>query len=215
MHECPTATINVADATETGRTIDVCHMFASMDLIEGRMYAQSNGSHNCNILEDIFTWAGDMQQEYEDLSSKDFDFSNYNLYKDSLILSRSKFSFSNLLADIDSINIALNYIRNGVNFQYAVNNYYSNNTSFNSRKQRFITTVIQHNRDQFPFTGYNVFKAKVYDFMRLKLNSDYSITVPGDGTEYVRYYLLSNSRNTAMSNRISFANGVISFFGGN
>ncbi len=216
MHHSSSISLNVSDATETGRTIDLCHMFASIDLVEGRMYAQPNGSHNCNILEDLFTWAGDMQTEYQRLSGEtEFDFSNYDFFSDSLMVGNSSFSFSDLLADIDSISIVLNYIRRGSNFQYAINDYYSVNTTFNSRKQRFTTTVIQHNRDQFPFTGYNVFKAKVYDFMRLKFNADYSITDPGDGNEYIRYLLLGNSRNTAMSNRINFAKSIISFFGGN
>lgn len=211
-HNVVTEHFGVNDPTENNQKIDLCHMFASIDLIDGSNYS-ANHAHNCNILEDIFTWGGDMQTEFRRLYDQQSSaLYNYDFLNNSLENPDSYFPFSDLLADIDALNIALNLTGNGFDFQFSFNIYYAINTSFSSRKQRFVSNVIQHNRDSFNFVGYDVFRAKVYDFMRLRLNGNGSISDSEDGNEYMRYLLLSTSRNAPLSQRLCFANSIIDFF---
>lgn len=185
--------------------IDLTHMFATID----GSYSNTGGilEFSYGFQKDLSGWAGDLQtyarndifgfqeenlENYDYNTNIDDDVIDFNEFNNIL---QGTFSNEDMLADIDGLNIAVNYLDDGYSVSYAIAKYYedinSDNLYGNNRYWRFVQSIASDteiNDDDIEYKFmYEVYKSMAYTllFSGDLIENRISITDP-------TYYLLRN-----------------------
>lgn len=163
------------------RKIDLIHMFASMDacynwtLLDGvkRIYVPCLYPE---LLHDLASWGGDLQQAVYALQSKledkDANFTIQKLDKYNfmtIMLGNYGCSESDIIADIDAVNITTLYLKGPGKTSDALSDYYGSTYSDENRFSRFIDAVLTDQNNKWDGTRNERFKKEIYDVLGLSI----------------------------------------------
>lgn len=198
------------DPVNSYSSIDLMHLFASMDGIY-------NGTYSALYMPNMISLAGDLQTLSAEISKNNInvnliydEINLWNVYQninmdfcDIIEFSDCSFSEEDLLADIDATNIVQGLINGepsctSSGFCYfvddyntissAVSGYYniinSDNSTYSNRYKMFFTTSNMRNGELLNDNLYDALKSEVYDQVYVKENSD--------GTFSSKVIILSN-----------------------
>ena len=166
----------------TGRhRIDLIHMFASMDacydwtLFDGakRIYVPCVYPE---LLHDLASWGGDLQQAVHALQSRiddkedEFTLAKLDKYNfKTIMLGDYDCSESDIIADIDAVNITDLYLNGPGRTSDSLASYYGSTYSDESRFSKFIDAVLNDKNKQWVGERNERFKKEVYDVLGLSI----------------------------------------------
>lgn len=155
--------------TVNNANIDLIHLFASIDAISNNTGANdlAYALLSPNTFRFVASWAGDLQSLCASISSYSEEYmTNFDIVEDAFEHS-APFSYSDLYADIDAINIATNLNLSTLNsIALVVSNYYQSLTQ-NSRYSNFVYNIDSVYSSNFESVEEN-FKACVFELVDLK-----------------------------------------------
>lgn len=217
FHHSPTdqEKFNVVSPYHSDKTIDVCHLIASIDGISSwpeffGVDAYDN-RYMYGVFDDIFSWAGDLQTGYANYmktnGSVPDDFSFESLLNDQ----DSYFPYEDFVADMIATEVAFSMkTRSGDTlYQGLFNNNYWYDTyletvgSFTCELERFnYENLTSH--DEFD----QIYKDKIYSFMGVKLDENGTLIEFGDGEKMIKYYLMT-LENPDPNMRLDYRHGYV------
>ena len=187
------------DPVKSYRGIDLIHMFAVMDAAyENTLdigFVSPSVPLGDEYVMDLASWAGDLQTAVSSIDAEEY----------SAVLSMNRFgefmstfgqcSEEDVLADIDGMIIARDYLPSDKHVSTAVENYYRNlNDTF--RKNHFVDAVLSKPNSSWSGSNKQKFLCEVGDMLGLTYNngvwkesSSYS-----NGTDVAKYYLLNGNK---------------------
>lgn len=156
--------------------IDLIHLFASLD----GCYDRTN-TYGLSITDiypialfpqythDLVSWAGDLQQAagYVQDNKPNFNLSSDSFYK-ILNANGSGCSYSDIIADMDAVNIAGKFLTGPGRVSDAIGDYYPRIYSNGYRTSRFIDGVLTDKNKNWSGDRYHQFEQEVYDALGLK-----------------------------------------------
>lgn len=198
----------MVDCLDSTKTIDLIHMYASMDFIYTQYVSYYTG-HACNYMEDLATWGGDLQQEMDRQYGKFGNFSTSTYITDfSSILSTpgSKFPMDDLLADIDAYNMMNEPTLQHTSLIIKLDHYYNYYLcQLHARFGIFLTAQSEHTWGKKSYT----LEDKTLELLHLKKeNGNYS---DSGKIDLIEYKIVPNISQIPVSVRAAVANSFIAY----
>lgn len=165
-------------------SIDVPHLFAVMDGCfkdtEANFFLAQAISRNDR--KDLISWAGDLQDFAKHAGSK-----VYNDFASIMNEAGSRFSYSDMAADLDGYNIST-WLDVGYHVSNALKQYYANSNF--SKRYRFVDFAEQFDKSS-PTKSALAFQKRVFEMMHLNLDGSGLVTESGDMSLY-KYPIMMN-----------------------
>ena len=197
--------------TADNANIDLIHLFASIDAISNNTGANDLSRNTFHF---VASWAGDLQSLCASISSWTAeDMANFDIIEDDFEHNQP-FSYADLYADIDAINIATNLNLSTLNsIALLLSNYYQSLVQ-NSRYTNFVYNIdsVYSSNHESPEEN---FKACVFELVDLKYHG--SDLPPGsdDGVgsneSYKFRYLYSTDPAVSFEYRVIVANQFVNY----
>ena len=205
--------INDNDHPTTNKTIDLIHMFASIDGCYDYTLAANNfiglGSVEAKTIHDLTSWAGDLQTAAKKLVPlEDKIHSKYLNFADIMNDSHLGCTEDDILADIDAANITDSYLTGPGRLNDALGQYYSNTDTQTKRFQKFVTGVLHDENSNWVGTNNQKFEQEVYDDLALtydpttKTINDYSSSVDIINKNLKKFAILTRGSSSFPSFKI-------------
>ena len=191
-------------------TIDLIHMFASMDGIFTNT-EEATGDFPFNLLEKntyrhLVSWAGDLQSCTKICANSSFAPSSFQLI---LASSYYGFDYSDFYADLDAINIAMGNSVNSNSISYYVNNYFTSLSTNSTDRYTLFLNKIAGTVNNSSYTTNEKFVYKIKEMLGISLTNDNIINILDPAHTYLKYRILST--DTELNYRITIAERFIEY----
>lgn len=192
--------VNDSDYPTQNKSIDLLHLFASIDACYDQTYASNNvygfGNPMADVVHDVASWAGDLQTAARILSEKkSVNYSFESIMSDSTLGCTE----DDILADIDAVNITDSYLTGPGRVNDALRDYYGAVTNQHTRFSRFIDGVLNDKNSDWSGTRFQKFEQEVYDDLAIHYNpttktcTDYSSSVDWVDKNFKKFAILNNN----------------------
>lgn len=187
------------DPVKSYRGIDLIHMFAVMDAAyENTLdigFVSPSVPLGDEYVMDLASWAGDLQTAVNSIGEKQYStVLGMNTFGE-FMSTFGQCSEEDVLADIDGMIIARDYLPSDKHVSTAVENYYRNlNDTF--RKNHFVDAVLSKPNSSWSGSNKQKFLCEVGDMLGLTYNSGVwkESSSYSNGTDVAKYYLLNGNK---------------------
>ena len=191
-------------------TIDLIHMFASMDGIFTNT-EEATGDYPFNLLEKntyrhLVSWAGDLQSCTKICANLSFVPSSFQII---LASSYYGFDYSDFYADLDAINIAMGNSVNSNSISYYVNNYFTSLSTNSTDRYTLFLNKIAGTVNNSSYTTNEKFVYKIKEMLGISLTNDNIINILDLAHTCLKYRILST--DTDLNYRITIAERFIEY----
>ena len=208
------------DPFDESRQFDLIHFFAVMDGVyndtEGDSAIINGDISNGKTNRDVCSWLGDIMTGCRDIKLQSRSILEIQTFEQFINLAPSC-SLSDVLSDIDGINVAVQYLNNNYSVKSGLFNFYKLNINSWQRRITFKDSVADSFVDP-DFDMFHLFESKIYFAFGLNLGADLQVYELYDVWYYIKEFLLLNwnsenitSFSLSVSERTHLANLFIEF----